>query len=64
MKWIGGWLGFVAGVAGSAVAFALLSVALWILPGEDACWLDRAIGQRLGRRSGILLRAMAAPERP
>ena len=61
---IGGWPGVVAGVAAGAVAFALLSMTLRILPADDARWLDRAIGQRLGGRPGILLRAIAARTRP
>jgi hypothetical protein len=43
----------------ATVVFALLARLLRILPADDAAWLERAAGARLGGRVGSASRALA-----
>lgn len=56
---VGGAGGVLLGLAGAALAFAVLARLLRILPADDAAWLDEAAGDRLGGRVGSASRAIA-----
>ena len=51
--------GLIVGSIAAAVTFAVLAVALRILPPEDAVWVDEHIGDRLGGLVGAFCRRCA-----
>jgi len=65
---LGGVAGVVAGVLAAAAAFALLALALRILPAGDAAWIDTTLGARangmVGRASRRLAARASAPASP
>jgi PST family polysaccharide transporter len=51
--------GLVVGAAGALIVFGALAVALRVLPGDDAVWLDEQAGHRLGGLVGAFCRHCA-----
>jgi O-antigen/teichoic acid export membrane protein len=60
VRLIGGAGGLFAGLGAGAVAFAALGRVLRVLPGDDAAWLDEAVGARAGGRVGRVVRFFGA----
>ena len=59
VRLIGGAGGLFAGLAAGTLAFAALGHALRVLPGDDAAWLDEAVGARAGGKVGRVVRLFA-----
>ena len=60
MRAVGGPAGILAGLAAEALALVVLGGLLRILPGEDAVWLDHAVGMRFGGLLGRMFRLWAS----
>ncbi len=56
VRLLGGPGGILAGLAAVALALILLGTPLRILSADDALWLDKAVGPRLGGRVGRTVR--------
>jgi O-antigen/teichoic acid export membrane protein len=61
---LGGVAGVLVGLAAGVAIFALLAAALRILPAEDAEWLERHAGSRLGGAVGRGCRLVAQRPSP
>lgn len=61
VRLIGGAGGVLIGLAAGTLAFAALGRALRILPGDDAAWLEQAVGARAGGKVGRAVRFFGGP---
>lgn len=60
VRLMGGAGGLFLGLAAGTLVFAALGRALRVLPGDDAAWLDQAVGTRAGGKVGLVVRFFGA----